>query len=408
MIIKIIKRVLPESLLILLAKIHLTIRNWRVLYNHVFKGAKFDIKTRYHVQPIKEKKRHCFFGYYDVSPFSSDSTKVLNITTDGKSHEARINIYDIKSQQNEYLIDTHVWNWQQGCRLRWFPGKNNWIAYNDMENNRYCCRIVDVSSKKVLKTLSEPLYDIDPSGQFGLTLNFARLGLKRPAYGYTFIPYCEEENPINEGIDLIRIENNSKERLFTYKELEVYLSNKKDNYQDYYINHISYSPSGNRFLFFFLDASTKRHEAYMFVYDIVNRELIPLEVKDKVSHYVWVNENEIIATVYDAKMNCGYYIYDIPERKKTIFNNVKYDGHPSMFSLNEIISDTYADSRFFQHLYVADKKGKKSEIARIFDYPYMLGEKRTDLHPRLNKNKSLVCVDANILGYRQMCLFSLS
>lgn len=30
------------------------------------------------------------------------------------------------------------------------------------------------------------------------------------------------------------------------------------------------------------------------------------------------------------------------------------------------------------------------------------GEKRTDLHPRLNQTKNLICFDANISQYREL------
>lgn len=400
-----VKSLLPPSVLLLYAKIHLTIKNWKVLARHIFDGANSDITTQYRYLTITEKKRHCFFGYYDISPFNNDSSKILNITTDGKSNLARVNVFDVKSNVNSFIVNTHVWNWQQGCRLRWLPNSDNKIVFNDMENQHYCCKIVDIQNNTEHKIINEPLYDIDNSGKLGLSLNFARLGVKRPGYGYTILPYSEEDNPENEGVDIIDIDKNTKKRLFTFKDVTTYLPSHKDNYRCYYVNHLSFSPSGNKFLFFFLDSSTKRHEAFLFVYDLAGSIIIPLEIHDKVSHYVWKDDNEIIATVYDDSMNCGYYIYNIDEKTRIKYNNVMNDGHPSILKEGTIITDTYADEKFFQHLYIADKNGIKKEIAQIYDDPYIKGEERTDLHPRLSSNKSVICTDANIKGKRQMCVF---
>ena len=391
----------------LLARGYVALKNRNILLQHFLRGKETDIITDKKYIVLSEKGKHCFFGYYDISPFSNDSMKVLNLTTDGNPHYATLNYYDIAAKRNIFIADTHVWNWQQGCRLRWFPGKPDTIFFNDIEHDHYCGRILDITHKRPVKTLSRPLYDIDPTGRYGLTLNFAKLGVKRPGYGYSILPFREEEFAGNDGIDFVQISDDSAIRLVTFGELNNLLNHPKSSCKDYYINHLSFSPSGDRFLFFFLDASTRRHESYLFVYDIKERMIIPLETHDKVSHYVWKNENEIIATVYDDNMNCGYYIYHIQEREKEKYNHIGLDGHPSLFSGDSILTDTYPDEKYFQHLYIANKAGEEREIARLFHNPFMAGVKRTDLHPRTNCDHSLVCTDINKTGKRQMCIFYL-
>lgn len=401
-----IKLIIPSSFLLVLVRIHLTLNNWKVLMRHWFNGRNSDIVTKCQYRIIREKSKHCFFGYYDVTPFNHDSSLVLNLTTDGKSNNATINVYELKNDKNVPITKTSVWNWQQGCRLRWFPGRNDYIMFNDIVDGKYCCRIVDAAKGQTVKTIKEPLYDIDLTGRFGLTLNFAKLGIKRPGYGYTVLPF-NDINPAEDGVDIVDIENDRTRRLFTFQQIVKHLENPHGRYKDYYLNHLSFSPSGKKFLFFLLDSSTKRHEAYMFVYDIGKSSIIPLEVHDKVSHYVWKDDNEIIATVYDDNMNCGYYVYNVPEKRKTKYNSISLDGHPSVYNSNALITDTYADN-MFQHLYIVESNGESRELVRIFDDPYINGERRTDLHPRLDNSQKLVCVDANISGYRQMIVFNIN
>lgn len=363
------------------------------------------ISNHYEYDIVSEPKKHCFFGYYDLSPFQNNTNNILNIVTDGYSNKACINLYDIKTKKNNYITDTHIWNWQQGCRLRWYPSRTDIIMFNDCLNNQYCCQVFDIINKKVVDTIGTPLYDVDKTGRFGLTLDFARLGYKRPGYGYSLLGYDENKESIREeGIDLVMIKDHNRKRLVSYEEI-VRMLHLPEQYEKYYINHLSFSPSGNKFLFFFLDSSTERHEAYMLVYDIKNCTVKPLESHDKVSHYTWLSDNEILATVYDDNMKCHYLKYIIDEQKRILFNDISEDGHPSLCG-GIILTDTYPDHSSFQHLSFVDGNGIVERIADIYSNPIINGEKRTDLHPRININHSYICVDYNSSKYRNICVFS--
>lgn len=372
-----------------------------IIYAHKIKNRN-DVITSKKFDVISVKGEHCFFGYYDISPFDGHD-HILNISVLDDGRPASINIYHVSTKANKEIVKTKVWNWQQGCRLRWLPGDSSKIIFNDIEKDHYCSRIVDVDNGKIIKTIDVPLYDIDKDGNYGITLNFGRLGYKRPGYGYTILQ-DDKTNLEYEGIDIVDMHNNKIERLVTYKDITDCLRDVK-SLDNYYINHLSFSPSGNLFLFFFLDSSTSRHEAYMFVYNINKRKLVPIELHDKVSHYVWKNDNEIVATVYDNDMRCHYYKYYVSNQKRELYNNIPKDGHPSMINDKMIVTDTYPDKNCYQHLYIADDEGLRDDIASIFSNPLSVGEKRTDLHPRINKDKSMVCVDMNRYSKREMAVF---
>lgn len=400
-----ISKILPSFVINYYYQLRAYENNIKKVVHHRFFNSEPDIISNYDYFIVSDNKRHCFYGYYDLTPFDSETNLLLNITTDGKTNEAYINTFDLKEGKNSFVIKTNVWNWQQGCRLRWFPCHSNWICYNDIDLNRYCCRVVDIKNKEILKTFSVPIYDINFDGSYGLSLNFSRLGVKRPGYGYTVLPYIEDDLE-NEGIDLVDLDSGKVRRIVRYCDIIPFLSKQK-SLNNYYINHLSFSPSGSKFLFFFLDSSTVRHEAYMFVYNLANGELTPLEIRDKVSHYVWKNDDEIIATVYDDNMNCGYYSYNTVKKERRLFNNEKRDGHPSILGNNHILTDTYPDQKAYQSLFFADKGGEDSLIAKIYSNPLISGERRTDLHPRLNQNNTCVCVDINKCKYREIAVFKL-
>ena len=82
----------------------------------IFTGSKL-VESSYKVYSLYEKNANIFFGYYDVTPFSKDDKKLLYLRTEGEV--ADICILDLDSKEQNKISQTSLWNWQQGCRLRW-------------------------------------------------------------------------------------------------------------------------------------------------------------------------------------------------------------------------------------------------------------------------------------------------
>jgi hypothetical protein len=367
-----------------------------------------DIYSDYRIISLGEQNRHTFFGYYDITPFNTTSNEILYLTLGDDLKNADIVVEDIKSGTKTVVANTRVWNWQQGCRLRWFPNCSDEIIFNDFRNGTYYSRIINIRNNKE-NILDFPLYDINRTGTLGVSLDFSRLGVKRPGYGYTLMPYSEPIDLSSEAIHLIDIKQNTGEKIITYKQIDEKIKNRRTDYKNAYLNHLSFSPSGGKFLFFYLDASTPRHETYMLAYEINENKLHVIEPEMKVSHYVWEDDNHIIATSYNQKNICGYYRYSIDGRKEQILPNVlTRDGHPSLYKNGKILTDTYPDKAGYQSLLLFDGKMRRVDtLAKIFSSPKYTGEKRTDLHPRFNDNKTRISFDANINGFRNIYYFDI-
>ena len=167
---------------------------------------------------------------------------------------------------------------------------------------------------------------------------------------------------------------------------------------------MSFSPDGNRFLFFWLEITKQKHKASLFVYDIFDNRLYLLEDDMKVSHYTWQNNENIICTAYDEKFNCRYYKYFLEKPKEIISPSIlNKDGHPTFLTPEILLTDTYPNRYSYQQLFIADiKNGKKTPIANVYSVPVKKEELRTDLHPRLNYTKDIISFDANVHGYRRL------
>lgn len=388
---RIAKMIIPQACVVP------AIRAYR-FWNRLTSGRKL-IDTEYKVITFSRKNVNCFFGYYDISPFGTNG-RVIYHEIDEKKGTCSIVMNNIEGTNRKVIATTNAWNWQQGSRLRWFPNQQNVVVFNDMIDNQYVSRRINVCTGEE-NHFQFPLYDISEDGKFGLSLDFTRLGYKRPGYGYTNLPFDTNEDIRDSGIELYDLKEHKLLKTLTYKEIAKSIGKPTDNYISYYLNHLSFSPSGNEFLFFFLQDEVNNFKASLLVYKISEDKIVPLETELKVSHYDWLNDDTIICTACDNKGNFHYYSYDVKSAKKVEVSptSLNVDGHPTYISKDQIVTDTYPDTKGYQHLKLVSLKDDSYEIvASIFDYKVKDAERRTDLHPRYY-NK-MISFDANTSGLR--------
>lgn len=378
----------------------------------LFKRKK-KILSNYEIIEISQKKMHVFFGYYDMSPFNNYNDIIyLKTRSEGK---ANICLNNITNMQERIVTTTRLWNWQQGCRLRWLPNSNSKIIFNDLVNNRYVSRIIDVYSKEE-QSVNFPLYDIASDAKKGLSINFSLLGKKRPAYGYTKIPYKVNNKSTDDGIFLVDLEKNESNLILTFQEILTKLGVNMTEVDNCYLNHLSFSPDNSKFLFFLIREKKPFDDAFMLVYDLATNKLSVIEDHRKVSHYTWLGNDKIICTsiINDrSNMNPQYIEYSLDNNRKRVLvpNVLNKDGHPTMLSEEFMLTDTYALNDGYQRLCLVNiNEGTHEILAEIFHVNISKGdgiEKRTDLHPRINPSKNIICFDMNTTGYRSLGLLKL-
>jgi len=366
---------------------------------------KSRIQTTLEWTSLGEHNKHSFFGYYDVSPFNAKG-EILFLLLGKNLSVADIVLYNRNTRESHTLAQTNAWNWQQGCRLRWLPKSDDCIIFNDYKNGRYLSRMMNIRTHEE-KNLNYPLYDIDNSGKYGLSLDFERLGVKRPGYGYTCMPYNEPSDLGGLGIDLVDLGNNTSKRIVTYNTIAHVIGQASRDFRYNYINHLSFSPSGKKFMFFWLTIVGNYHKAYMLVYDFKSETIIPLETEGKVSHYLWLDEEHLLCTVYDATDECRYIIYGLDGSKRHVFKSIDYDGHPIWYKEGLILTDSYPDKDGYQRLMVCNlNTDSAQQIAEIFQEPAISIERRTDLHPRYDMTTDTICIDASPKGKRKLLLIT--
>ena len=392
--------------------------NVSVFRNRLFRSFRKSEKKQNeasHFLSFGEANAHTFFGYYDVTPFSSDGKRLLAMVTASIDHEKsarqgiQIGYYNLNDPKRFISVgQTQTWCWQMGCRLQWHPADpDRLILYNTMVDGSYGSVVQDVITKKIESRFAGPVYAVDNSGQRALSLNFSRLQRLRPGYGYRNLPDSTEGNqaPETDGIHRIDLEKNDSELIIDLRRLSNLEPSSSMKNADHYVNHLSFNPSGDRFMFFHLwEVNGQRYNRLM-TSNWTGDDLCILEREGTASHYTWKNANELLATVHYKNAGTRYNLYSDRIGLKGVVGKglLTKDGHPSYSPHgDELLTDTYPDKYREQNLLLLTGDNKLQKLASLYSPPRFRGETRCDLHPRWDREGKFVCVDETTKGRRKL------
>ncbi|MCD8290907.1 MAG: hypothetical protein LUC91_05335 [Prevotella sp.] len=349
--------------------------------------------------------KNIFFGYYDLQQMDTAQNRLLvhicNRNADTRKDAVTIAYYDMKRHEYEEVAQSNAWSWQQGCRLRWNPQNENEIMFNNLEDGKYVCQLWNVDNKEKIKTIPIPLYDVDRQMRYGVGVNFSRLQRLRPGYGYSTLPdkTAGQHIPDNDGIFRYDFQTGGVSLIISYKQLCKDFPNAKD-YQ-HYINHISISPDGKRFIFFhvYTKGPGMSWKVRLYVSDINGTDISLIEEEHTISHYTWKDDSVLLTTCINKGGNSSCYAeYDIrtKQRKQIGGESLILDGHPTfLIGGKSFISDTYPQKGCMQHLFLYNmEKNEYQNLVDVFHNPRLYEEKRCDLHPRITPDNKYFTIDS--------------
>lgn len=366
---------------------------------------------------ITKSNHHVSFGYYDIQQIDKAQEKMLvtvvRKSADTRKDKAQLEWVDLNGNEFHHIADTSAWCWQQGARLRWHPVKENTVLYNDVENGQYVMKAVDLFDNRCIDVFPRAMYDIAPDFRYGLSLNYSRLQRLRPGYGYNVLPDDTEKEkvPVDDGIFHVDLTTKDVKLIISYEQLVALTPEAKSEWN--YINHISISPKGDRFLFFHLwtPAFGARWKAKLYTARLDGSELTCLEKEYITSHYTWRDNDTLLTTsVGFGGARSYYFLYHVGEKRREIVEcqELTHDGHPSFFADgNRFVTDTYPLEGCMQHVFESCvEKGDYKPVCDIYSDPRLYDEKRCDLHPRITPDNNYLTIDSTFRnGVRSVLLF---
>lgn len=420
--------------------------------------------------------QHFFFGYYDKCPWSADESALLAhrvsflARVPGPEDFADVGTIDPRAPERRFvpLARTRAWNWQQGAQLQWLrdpaAGGIEHVLYNDRdERGRALARIVTRAGVPV-RDLPLPVYAVAPSNADAVTLNFHRLALLRPEYGYAGLagPASAELPPApgDDGVWRLDLRTGAAALLVSLREL---VDHRPSPFAppgaQHSVNHLMFNPSGTRFCFmhrFMREGGIQHSRLFTLAIDGTGLRLL---FEGFCSHYDWWDDSTIVAwagtrkllgasaaggfspkallrrvlkPIYHALGKPRFLMSRVmgdrymaiadrapePGENSTVLpdriaaGELTTDGHctfsrPRVAGADQsararfMLTDGYPDLASRQPVYIWDAARGVTTRIGLFQTPRELdGPIRVDLHPRFNRAATKVCIDSAMDGTR--------
>ena len=345
----------------------------------------FSINT---IESIIYKEEESFFGYYDYLPVNESFTKVIFHSSPSPTYKKptignKIKIIekDLITNKCKIIDETSSFNWQQGSRLQWID--NNRYIYNkycDKNLSFYSCKY-DNKNKKY-ETYDLPIQSGFKNKYF-LSIDYSILNSYRTDYSYK-----QETCQKLDGIWITFYKTKKYEQVLTFDQIFSFQNNNTSMYN--WINHLMISPKGDSFIFLHRRLIKKQKSERILLYSFKKKKLIALTDFWIVSHFNWIDNNNLIVFMGVNKDDLSYKTISIDNNQiheKKYFNEFNnLDGHPSK-SNNVLITDTYPDKSGFQRILLKEKGVfYTKEILRVYHPLRYFKDSRCDLHPRIYSN----------------------
>jgi len=373
---------------------------------------------------ITQGPKFHWFSYYDKLQFDPSCRYVLGMEVDFEHRSPKPNdvisvgMVDLKDKDRWIeLGKSSAWCWQQGCMLQWLPGSKNEVIWNDRQENRFFCHILDVHSRKK-RTLPYSLYTISPDGRTAVAPDFRRIQDMRLGYGYAGLPdpHTDDPAPRDSGIFRLDLDTGRHKLIISIADVAKIPNPHADlTGAKHYFNHLLFNPDGSRFIFLhrWRIKGKGGFGTRMLTVRPDGSEIRVVDDYGRTSHFIWRDTRHILAWAWHPSHGNAFYLYEDGTRKVEVVGKgiMTQNGHCSYLPGNKwILNDTYPDKLRKQHVYLYNvQKQKKVPIGSFYLPPQYKGEWRCDTHPRFSPDGRSVIIDSPHGGTgRQMHLIDIS
>ncbi len=375
------------------------------------------------VRAITRGPKFHWFAYYDKLQFDPTGRYVLGMEVDFEHRSPRpddvirMGMVDLKDNDRWIeLGESRAWNWQQGSMLQWLPGSKSQVIWNDRQDGRFVCHILDVHTRK-RRTLPNPIYSVSPDGRWAVAPDFRRLNDCRPGYGYAGLPDPNKNVAVPDNVGIWRMDMRSgkQELMFSIADaVKVPNPHEEMTNAKHWFNHLLFNTDGSRLIFLHRWRAARHGRSFatrMFTIGRDGKAPYILDPYGKTSHFIWRDRDHVLAWAWHPSQKDKFYLYrDRTDQVEAIGPDVMtVNGHCSYLPGNRwILNDTYPDKQRNQNVYLYDPAANRRIWLGHFPSPAQYtGEWRCDTHPRFSPDGKMVCIDSPHAGGRQMYLIDI-
>ncbi|MDF2961579.1 MAG: hypothetical protein K0S39_3314 [Paenibacillus sp.] len=373
------------------------------------------------IERLSDGSGHQFYGYYDNPAWSGNDRFHLYHKVafwdrlQNGDDSAELGMIDTETKQYIPITRTHAWNFQQGTMLQWNPNApDDEIIFNTRSNRKFHGVLMNVHTK-AQRLLDQPVVNVDPTGQYALSVNFSRMFDFRPGYGYAGIPdpFYDEPHPAGDGIFRVDLGTGKSELVLSLQQIWDFTKASFQGVdQKIMINHINFNTDGTRFVCLVRNFPTLEDGKWKTAILTANHdgsEMFLLSDYSYASHYHWRDPEHLVIHSKGAEgSDAGNQLYVLKDRTHdvTVIDAAFFlkDGHCSYSPDRKLLLyDSYPDEDSYRHLYLYDLVQKKGvTLGSFYSYPNVSGDFRCDLHPRWNRAGTRFSFDSTHDGHRHI------
>ena len=261
-------------------------------------------------------------------------------------------------------------------------------------------------AQKEIDTLPMPVYALSKQEDFALSLNFDRLAVMRPDYGY----FCHKnlEMPMNDADGIWHVDVATKEvkLIITLQQLIDLKPVETMEGARHKVNHIDISPDGKRFMFLHRWVGPKGRYMRLITANADGSDMYILNGDKMTSHSYWVDNNRIVSFCHTPETGDAYVMFeDKTDNRKLLSKKLPVtDGHPSTINQGEwMVTDSYPGHDAMSRLYLYNiKTDKLICLGRFYQPLKYKGPGRIDLHPKWNMQGTHVYFESGHDGKRRL------
>ncbi len=372
------------------------------------------------VQITDNNKEHFFASYYGINSFDRTERYVTVLETDIKfklpeeTEPATLGLVDLTTNRFIPLTQTRAWNFQQGCMAHWLAtSPDSLIIYNDFREGKYVSVIMNVHTKKEIKTIPYPVSAVSPNGKEALSLNFSRLRLTRPDYGYGGGGQDAKEDiqlPPDDGLFIVDLETGESRLLVSLEQVKDLIPPIAEGSIAWF-NHTLFSRKGSKIFWLSRQMDNKTRITTSLT---VNRDGTDLRrcFPDNWagSHFDWLNDDELMITANWEGKQYAHVLFTVGKQDYKRLGNglLDYDGHGT-FSPDQrwMVTDSYPSGGMReQKIYLMDMKTEAVlPLGRYVQPPEFTGFWRCDIHCRWSPSGKMIGFNSTHTGSRQVYIF---
>lgn len=374
------------------------------------------IQTPWEWAGIESEAGELFFGYYDKPPWSPDGdAMIMHFRRNSSEPEIEIRVFQRRSRSCRLIGRSSAWSLQQGAMTQWIAGRDRpLIVYNAVRNDLLVARVVTAEGKE-MAVVPMPVQTVHPDGNIALGLNYKRLLKLRREYGYTpRVKNFSADMPLDkDGIWRADLNSGTTELIVTLAEL-MQISPRPDPSSPTKINHIMYSPGGNKCVFMHRWFTPAQKHSRLFVMDNDSLQLNLILDHQLVSHYSWLDDERLIVYGRAPDGITGYFELNVTTGRHRAIGGTALDhygdGHPSPSPDGSwLVTDSYPDRRLQQHLILYHiASGGGVSVGRFLHPPRYYALNRCDLHPRWSRDGQNISFDSVWNGTRRSYILDVS